>query len=151
MDKMERIIIGHRSEFDVTSVPSGSKARFMAMVNERKRIRKNKVFAMTLAGMAAACAAIMISLSYHDVSLELHRHHTRLAEKEIQIIELAERDFPEEMEMIIGTARSITGDTIALEDLLPEEISERERCRILREYYNTKISALDRLMAQYTE
>ena len=42
MDNMERIIIGHRSEFDEAPVPSDSKARFMAKVNERKRIRKNK-------------------------------------------------------------------------------------------------------------
>lgn len=151
MDKMERIIIEHRSEFDEAPVPSGSKARFMAKVNERKRIRKTRVVSMTLIGMAAACAGIVISLSHHDVSRELHRHHARLAEKEIQIIKLAEREFPEEMEMIICTARSITGDTIALEDLLPEVISERERCRILKEYYDTKLSALDRLMAQYTE
>lgn len=151
MDKMERIIIGHRSEFDEAPVPSGSKARFMAKVNERARIRKIRTIAMALTGIAAAYAAVIISLSFHDVSRELHRHHTRLAEKEIQIIEFAERDFPEEMELIIGVARSITCDTIALEDLLPKEISGRERSRILREYYNTKLSALDRLMAQYTE
>lgn len=151
MDNMEKIIIGHRAEFDVVSVPSGSKERFMSKVNEKKRRQRTRIITLTLTGMAAACTAVLIALSTPDITRELQQHHIRLADKEIQIIEIAERLFPEEMDMIIGTAKSITGDTIALEDLLPEEISEKERSRILREYYETKLSALEMLIAQYTE
>lgn len=151
MDNMERIIIGHRDELDAAPVPTGSKERFMSKINEKKRRQRTRIITLTLTSMAAACTAILIALSTPDITRELQQHHIRLAEKEIQIIEIAEKQFPEEMDLIIGTAKSITGDTIALEDLLPEEISEKERSRILREYYETKLSALEMLIAQYTE
>ena len=151
MDKIETIITGHRSGSYAEPIPSGSKERFMAKVNAHTRIRRIKAIILKSAGMAAACAAVFISLSHPNISRELQRHHTRLVEKEIVLIEIAERGFPDEKDIIIGTAKAITGDAIALEELLPEEISDKEKSRILREYYETKLSALDRLMARYSE
>lgn len=150
MDRLERYVREHHSEFDASPLPSGSKDRFMAKAKSRISIKRIRVISMVSA-CVAACTILFILVGSPNVSYELKRHHTRLAEKEVQITEIAEKYYPDEKDAIIGTLRSITDDTIPLEELLPREISEKERSRILKDYYDQKYSALERLLAQYTE
>ena len=153
MDKIEKYIAEHRSEFD-SSAPAGSRERFMAaaQAQAQKRRRPGRVISLSFAGLAAACTAVfMVLFSQPDLSHELERHHKRLAEKESEIMILAEQEFPQEKELILNTIRAILVEAIPLEDQLPEELSVKEKSEILKSYYDRKYAALENLMTQYIE
>lgn len=153
MDKIEKYIAEHRSEFD-SSAPAGSRERFMvaAQAQAQKRRRRARVISLSFAGLAAACTAVfMVLFSQPDLSHELERHHKRLAEKESEIMILADQEFPQEKELILNTIRAILVEAIPLEDQLPDEISVKEKSKILKSYYDRKYAALENLMTQYIE
>ena len=77
----------------------------------------------------------------------IEKHHTRLAEKEQDLISLTQENYPYEIEEMINSIRSITFEAIPLEEQLPEELPVKERIRILDEYYGQKYEALESLMA----
>jgi hypothetical protein len=141
-------------EFDSDAAPAGSRERFMAAAKAlaQKRRRRARVLSLSLAGLAAACIAVFMALfSQPDLSRELERQHRRLAEKESEIMILADKEFPQEKEMIINTIRAILVEAIPLEEQLPEEISMKEKSQILKSYYDRKYAALENLMTQYIE
>ena len=153
MDKIEKYIVEHRAEFD-SSAPAGSRERFLAAAQSQaqKRRRRARVISLSFAGLAAACTAVfMVLFSQPDLSHELERHHKRLAEKESEIMILAEQEFPQEKELILNTIRAILVEAIPLEDQLPEELSVKEKSEILKSYYDRKYAALENLMTQYIE
>ena len=153
MDKIEKYIAEHRSEFD-SSTPAGSRERFMAaaQTQAQKRRRRARVIILSFAGLAAACTAVfMVLFSQPDLSHELERHHKRLAEKESEIMILADQEFPQEKELILNTIRAILVEAIPLEEQLPEELSVKEKSEVLKSYYDRKYAALENLMTQYIE
>ena len=153
MDKIEKYIAEHRSEFD-SSAPAGSRERFLAaaQAQAQKRRRRARVISLSFAGLAAACTAVfMVLFSQPDLSHELERHHKRLAEKESEIMILADQEFPQEKELILNTIRAILVEAIPLEEQLPEELSVKEKSKILKSYYDRKYAALENLMTQYIE
>lgn len=147
MTELERYISSNAGAFDSEPVPAGSRERFMARVAAQKRKRRIRFAGMVSTGIAAA-ASVMMTLIMPDISWELGRHHIRLAEQEKRIMSIVERDYPMEMENVTNIIRSITHEAIPLEDQLPDELSRRERSRILNDYYNTKHAALESLLAE---
>ena len=112
-----------------------------------RRKRRAKVISMAFTA-AAACVAILMTVFVEpDISKELERQYTRLAEMENEILTIVETEYPEETDMIMNILRTISADAIPLEDQLPEELSTKEKSRILNEYYDLKYSALENLMA----
>ena len=127
-------------------------AAAQAQAQAQQLRRHTRVLSLSLAGLAAACIAVfMVLFSQPDLSRELERQHKRLAEKESEIMILADQEFPQEKEMIINTIRSILIEAIPLEEQLPEEISMKEKSEILKSYYDRKYAALENLMTQYIE
>lgn len=151
MTELEKYISSNLEAFDSEPMPEGSKVRFMDAVREERRKRRVKIIRLAFTGIAAACAALTVFLAKPDISRELERHHTRLAEKESEILILAGKVYPYEADAILSTVRSITAEAIPLEDQLPDEMSLKDRRRILKEYYNHKINALEEVMTLYTE
>jgi hypothetical protein len=156
MDNIEKYIAEHRQEFDSEAAPSGSRERFMAaaqaQAQAQQRRRRARMLSISFAGLAAACTAVfMVLFSQSDISRELERQHRRLAEKESEIMILADQEFPQDKEMIISTIRAILVEAIPLEEQLPEEISMKEKSEILKSYYDRKYAALENLMTQYIE
>jgi hypothetical protein len=156
MDKIEKYIAEHRQEFDSDAAPAGSRERFMAtaqaQAQAQQRRRRTRVLSLSFAGLAATCTAVfMVLFSQSDISRELERQHRRLAEKESEIMILAEQEFPQEKELILNTIRAILVEAIPLEEQLPDEISIKEKSEILKSYYDRKYAALENLMTQYIE
>ena len=156
MDNIEKYIAEHRQEFDSEAAPSGSRERFMAAAQAQAQAqqlrRHTRVLSLSLAGLAAACTAVFMVLFFQpDLSRELERQHKRLAEKESEIMILADQEFPQDKEVILNTIRAILVEAIPLEEQLPEEISMKEKSEILKSYYDRKYAALENLMTQYIE
>lgn len=149
MTELERYINANPGAFDSEPVPAGSRDRFMAAVNAERRKLRHRRSILAFTGMAAAAALALVLSFRPDLSKELERHHSRLAEKENEIMVMAEREFPYELESLRNTIRSITTEAIPLEDQLPDELPVKEKSRILNDYYNQKYAALESLMAEY--
>ena len=147
MTELERYISSNIDAFDCEPIPEGGKERFMDAVRQERRENRIQVLSIAFTGMAACIAIIMAVLVEPDISKELERHYTRMAMKENEILTIVEREYPEETDMIMNTLRTITADAIPLEEQLPEELSTKEKSRILNEYYDLKYSALENLMA----
>ena len=147
MTELERYISSNIDAFDCEPIPEGGKERFMDAVRQERRKNRIQVLSIAFTGMAACIAIIMAVLVEPDISKELERHYTRMAMKENEILTIVERECPEETDMIMNTLRTITADAIPLEDQLPDELSAKEKSRILNEYYDLKYSALENLMA----
>lgn len=148
MTELERYIADNRSAFDSEPVPAGSMDRFMNRLVSERRKRRIRAAGMIFSGIAAACAAFMILFMEPDMSRTLERYHTRIAEMANKIMNIAETEYPYETEIIRNMVSVITEDTIPLEEQLPDELSTKERNRILNEYYYQKYSALQSLMAE---
>lgn len=148
MTELERYIADNRSAFDSEPVPAGSMDRFMNRLASERRKRRIRTAGMIFSGIAAACAAFMILFMEPDMSRTLERYHTRIAEMANKIMNIAETEYPYETEIIRNMVSVITEDTIPLEEQLPDELSTKERNRILNEYYYQKYSALQSLMAE---
>ncbi|MBR6546728.1 MAG: hypothetical protein IKT69_00340 [Bacteroidales bacterium] len=147
MTELERYISSNIDAFDCEPIPEGGKERFMDAVRQERRKNRIQVVSIAFTGMAACIAIIMAILVEPDISKELERHYTRMAMKENEILTIVGRECPEETDMIMNTLRTITADAIPLEEQLPEELSTKEKSRILNEYYDLKYSALENLMA----
>lgn len=147
MTELERYISSNIDAFDCEPIPEGGKERFMDAVRQERRKNRIQVLSIAFTGMAACIAIIMAVLVEPDISKELERHYTRMAMKENEILTIVERECPEETDMIMNTLRTITADVIPLEDQLPDELSAKDKSRILNEYYDLKYSALENLMA----
>lgn len=147
MTELERYISSNIDAFDCEPIPEGGKERFMDAVRQERRENRIQVLSIAFTGMAACIAIIMAILVEPDISKELERHYTRMVMKENEILTIVERECPEETDMIMNTLRTITADAIPLEEQLPEELSTKEKSRILNEYYDLKYSALENLMA----
>lgn len=146
MTELERYISSNIDAFDCEPIPEGGKERFMDAVRQERRKNRIQVLSIAFTGMAACIAIIMAVLVEPDISKELERHYTRMAMKENEILTIVERECPEETDMIMNTLRTITADAIPLEDQLPDELSAKDKSRILNEYYDLKYSALENLM-----
>ena len=147
MTELERYISSNQEAFDCEPIPAGGKERFMSALRHERRKRKAKVISIAFTGVAACLAILMTLLVEPDISKELERQYTRLAEMENEILTIVETEYPEETDMIMNTLRTITADAIPLEEQLPDEMSAKEKSRILKEYYDLKYSALENLMA----
>ena len=148
MTELERYIADNRSVFDSEPVPTGSMDRFMNRLASERRKRRSRAAGMIFSGIAAACAAFMILYMEPDMSRTLERCHTRIAEMSNKIMNIAETEYPDETEIIRNMVSVITDEVIPLEEQLPDELSTKERKRILNEYYYQKYSALESLMAE---
>ena len=146
MTELERYISSNIDAFDCEPIPEGGKERFMDAVRQERRKNRIQVLSIAFTGMAACIAIIMAVLVEPDISKELERHYTRMAMKENEILTIVGRECPEETDMIMNTLRTITADVIPLEDQLPDELSAKDKSKILNEYYDLKYSALENLM-----
>lgn len=148
MTELERYIRENIGSFDSEPVPAGSKERFISKLNSERRRARSRLTSLVLAGLAA-CASILLMPDRPSLDKELERHYRRMAETESKIMALVEREYPHEKETVINTIRSITAEAIPLEEQLPDEMSMKEKSRIINEYYNHKHSALQLVLEQF--
>lgn len=147
MTELERYISSYLEAFDCEPVPEGGKERFMNAFRHERRKRRARIISVAFTGAAACLIILMTVYSEPDISKELERQYTRLAEIESEILARVEMEYPEEADMIMNTLRTITADAIPLEEQLPDEMSAKEKSRILNDYYDHKYTALENFMS----
>lgn len=148
MDDLKRYILENRAGFDDEPLPVGSRERFMVKV---ARAEKRRVWIW--AGPAAAAVLAVVSAvsgMYRDMDAgSLERLMLEMTRSEIEIMALVETNFPQDVEAVGNTLRSITAEAIPLASLLPDEMPDVERMEVLKEYYGRKAEALERVKRYY--
>ena len=132
--------------------PSGSRERFMAKLEAEKPGRKVVNFRpvwLSAAVSAAAVVVAVIALSYSGVDRDIEKSILAMSRQEAQVIALVEEVCPHEMDIVMNSIRAINFEAIPFTDELPDELPEKERVRIIKDYYGSKIEALQELMACY--
>ena len=129
-------------------VPEGSLDRLMAKTRERTiQIRLRWILP------AAAAAAVLLLFVTGYYNNEEKRHLNRMLEgmasSEVEIMTLVEKSCPHNLDAVENTIRSITSEAIPMYSLLPDELTPKERRKILDEYYGAKLEALDRVKEYY--
>ncbi|MBQ2918626.1 MAG: hypothetical protein IJE61_05305 [Bacteroidales bacterium] len=148
MDNLEKYIKENREAFDTVPVPDGSLDRLMAKTRRKAvQIRLRWI----LPAAAAAAVLLLFVTGYHnnDESRQLNRMLEGMASTEVEIMTLVEKSCPHDLDAVENTIRSITSEAIPMYSLLPEELSTKERRKILDEYYGAKLEALDRVKEYY--
>lgn len=146
MDHLEKYIAENRVMFDQAPVPEGCRERFM------RKAKRTPVRKVLRAGVSVAAVSILlVAFHFNDESRRLNRMLEDMARHEGEIRALVETSFPQDMDAVDNTLRSITSEAIPMVSLLPDEISSKERMRILADYYGTKMQALDKVMQYYED
>ena len=148
MDNLEKYIKDNREAFDMVPVPEGSLDRLMAKTRKSTiQIRLRWI----LPAAAAAAVLLLFVTGYHnnDESRQLNRMLEGMASTEVEIMTLVEKSCPHDLDAVENTIRSITSEAIPMYSLLPEELSTKERRKILDEYYGAKLQALGRVKEYY--
>ena len=151
MERLEQYINENIDCFNEAFPPEGSRERFIEAIR-KEEVRHIMILRFSSAGVAvAAVAALMLilNLTVDKESLELERNFRALARTEAEILELVDRNYPEEKQIVINTIRSITCEAIPLADLLPKEMGRNERIDILRRYYRQQAESLAILKEEY--
>lgn len=148
MDNLEKYIKENREAFDTAPVPQGSLDRLMAKTR-RRPVRHT--LRCVLPAVAAAALAVLFVTGYHnnDECRHLNRILEGIARSEVEIMTLVENSYPQDLEAVGNTIRSITAEAIPMYSLLPDELEPKERRKILDEYYGAKLEALDRVKEYY--
>lgn len=152
MDRLEQYIKDNRSSFDTELPPSGSRDRFMARleaVNNDGKVMRFRPVWLSAAVSAAAVVAIVLGLSYSGADKTIERCISAMNSQEARVIALVEEVCPQDMDMVLNSIRSITSEAIPFTDLLPDELPEEEKVRVIKDYYGRKTEALQNLMACY--
>lgn len=150
MSGIEKYIRENIEDFDAYPVPEGSREAFLKKVKaERSRGGLRTIF-VTISSMAAA-AAIAFLLAPGSLAHDIEKQHRKLASKETEILTLIAETSPENLESVMNTIRAVTSEAVPFEEQLPEEMVGKSRKQILKEYYDIKYKALERILEQYTE
>lgn len=148
MDNLEKYIKDNREAFDTVPVPQGSLDRLMAK-SRRRSVRHTLRWAVPAVAAAALLVLFVTGYYNNDESRHLNRILEGIARSEVEIMTLVENSYPQDLEAVGNTIRSITAEAIPMYSLLPDELTPKERRKILDEYYGAKLQALDRVKEYY--
>ena len=148
MDNLEKYIKDNREAFDMVPVPEGSLDRLMAKTR-RKAVQIRLRWILPAAAAAAVLLLFVTGYYNNEEKRHLNRMLEGMASSEVEIMTLVEKSCPHNLDAVENTIRSITSEAIPMYSLLPEELTPKERRKILDEYYGAKLEALDRVKEYY--
>ena len=165
MENLEHFIRENREAFNEGALPDGHLQRFEARLRANLRKPAEGRWNLFRAGMrrSVAAAAIIVLLLATGVVLYTGRDDYKakvevLTSQQTKLMEEVSREINQlygeedaEREMLIRSLESIIQEAQPLEKQLPKELDEKERLRILKEYYNERARAILRFKKLLTQ
>ncbi len=158
MSNLEQYIKDNREAFDSGELPAGSEERFLKKLQNEQKIasigKKSGVrYIFRIAGWASAVVLLGIFISIKGGINELpadeavsHEEYISLMNTlDEEIVEMSKKCDKKTAKEAVKASKSIKKDVVPLEEQLPEELSERERAKILRKYYKEKAEGLKKV------
>lgn len=163
MTDIKEYIQRNASAFDSAELPEGHEGRFEAKLDtllsgaessgreERKR-RKTRmgIFSVLTTAAAAAVAAVIFTNRpsrevdwFAGVADDPVAVYMAYSEKiAVMYEEIFTKDLDERWETTVG---SITNENVAMIDQLPDELDDKTKAHILKEYYGELLNGLDKI------
>lgn len=163
MTDIKEYIQRNASAFDSAELPEGHEGRFEAKLDtllsgaessgreERKR-RKTRmgIFSVLTTAAAAAVAAVIFTNRpsrevdwFAGVADDPVAVYMAYSEKiAVMYEEIFTKDLDERWETTVG---SITNENVAMIDQLPDELDDKTKAQILKEYYGELLNGLDKI------
>lgn len=163
MTDIKEYIQRNASAFDSAELPEGHEGRFEAKLDtllsgaessgreERKR-RKTRmgIFSVLTTATAAAVAAVIFTNRpsrevdwFAGVADDPTAVYMAYSEKiAVMYEEIFTKDLDERWETTVG---SITNENVAMIDQLPDELDDKTKAQILKEYYGELLNGLDKI------
>ena len=166
MENLEHFIRENREAFNEGALHDGHLQRFEARLraaNLRKPAEGRWNFFRAGMRRSVAAAAIIVLLLATGVVLYTGRDDYKakvevLTSQQTKLMEEVSREINQlygeedaEREMLIRSLESIIQEAQPLEKQLPKELDEKERLRILKEYYNERARAILRFKKLLTQ
>ena len=142
------------NRFDLYDLPEGHEERFLEKLDARTRRQQSRRIAFHWTAVAAAAAVLLLLV------LPVGSRHFRGARTPEAVYcayldqigscyeQLARNDQVDAFAWE-ATLASLTQETIPLVDQLPEEMSDREKTRILKKYYGELLDGANRLKQEW--
>lgn len=161
--RLEDFITGNKARFESEEMPDGHKERFIQKIDTQKITASNNnellfgrkfMLRFAIPAVCIAIAALFIfkgdnaSQPEYLISPEIAKSEVAMEKAYLKQLkkyqkEIVRKNAPyaskEDLENLLN---SITEDASSFAMQLPEELSKRERYRILKEYYKEKFDAL---------
>lgn len=159
MKEFGRIIAKHRSEFDSEVPLEGDFERFMAKWEEvgNEQIRNGRIWGwrrgvLSVAASVALVIAVGFTLRYFSPQQEILRIYEGYCEEVSALTtEMQMMVCGDEIENINNVINSINYESVPLFSLLPEEMSQREKVKLIKEHYHQKMEGIKRFKVLLTE
>ena len=139
------------NRFDLYDLPEGHEERFLEKLDAAKAVNRNRRTTILWTSLATAAAAVLLVLflpsgnrHFFGVRTPEAVYCAYLDKVGSYYEQLALNGDAEEWE---DALTALTGETIPLFDQLPDELSSREKVRVLKQYYGELLDAAD-LLAQ---
>jgi len=156
MDELRQFIVGNEDSALENQLPDGDEVRFFARLEEKPRElhfrrmapRRKVSFARVTAVPIAACLLCFLALQLYLKSFQAgnildsiySEYRSEALALSNQIMEMSETD--EDAFQNQRTIEVITFEAIPMAELLPEELSLKERAEIMKGYYAQKINGM---------
>lgn len=156
MDSLKKYITENKDRFE-GELPEGHRERFLEKLDRCRQAQSagtpTKWTPLKQVGRIAASIAAVFVLAFfignffqkESLSSTAASYRSKLEEMKNQILRLSQRAAPEMQEYTINTLENILFESVPLQEQLPEELSSREKEKILEEYYNQKMQGVKKL------
>ena len=160
MENLEKYINDNLEQLGSYEMPQGHKERFMARlaaqepqeaVPERKKItfwnRRRIISAASVAAVVAIglITALNPAVQEKIYAYQIHKSAQQIYIEETQIMQM----LGENEQYMINNLKTITEEAIPLADILPAELSPKQRAEILIQYYKAKTASLKKFKTLY--
>lgn len=161
MDTLRDIMDENKEQFDVQSLPEGDTERFLAKLDKsgievdiprRHPLRIYRAIALPAAAAVMLFLGVGIFAKVTSEENQLTRiyveycHEVASLSTDIQMMTAGD-----DMKMADRTVENITFEAIPFAQQLPEELPQREKVRIMKDYYTQKLDGVRRLKTLISE
>lgn len=159
MEELNNIIAKHRYEFDVEMPLDGDFDRFVSKwdsvgegVSPKRNIWRRGGVILSVAASVALMIGLGISFGYFTPQREMIRVYEEYC-REVAALsaEMQMMVSVDEIEVLNNTIENIDYESIPFISLLPEEMSQKEKLRYIKEHYNQKLDGIKRFKILLTE
>lgn len=156
MDELKKYIDDRRTAFETDRLPEGHRERFAAKMSRTGRFGTSPLrYAVALGAAALVAAGVFLSNDalrrrMDPVLSETEAFYRTFETLSEQAVFAGQRRGADTAE-IRDILQEIRCDGGPLHKQLPDELSDAEKVRILRRYFNLKLDAVKQLQAQLSE
>ena len=161
MENLEKYIKENLEQISSCEMPQGHKERFMAKLAaqeatttpQRQKITFwNRRRILSAASVAAVVAIGIMTALNPAVQEKIYSYQVQKSAQQIYIEETEIMQMLGEDELyMINNLKSITEEAVPLADILPVELSPKQRAEILIQYYKAKTASLKKFKTLYAQ